>query len=212
VVIDNYPEDQVEELDAVNNPEDHSMGTRKVPFSRVLYIERDDFREDPPKKFYRLAPGREVRLRYAYFITCVDVVKDEQNGEVVELRCTYDPATRGGDSADGRKVKATLHWVSAEQALEAEVRFYEHLFHKEGPTNVEDQADFKAYLNPTSLEILTWCLVEPSLADATPGTRYQFERQGYFCVDPDSSTGKIVFNRIVPLRDTWAKIEKQEGI
>jgi glutaminyl-tRNA synthetase len=172
VVIDNYPKDQVEELDAVNNPEDPSTGTRKVPFSRVLYIEREDFREDPPKKFFRLAPGREVRLRYAYFITCVDVVKDEQSGEVVELRCTYDPATRGGDSPDGRKVKATLHWVSAEHALEAEVRFYEHLFSKEDPTDVEDGADFKAYLNPTSLEILTSCRVEPSLASATPGSRY----------------------------------------
>ncbi len=210
VVIDNYPEDQVEEMEAVNNPEDPGAGTRKVPFSRVLYIEREDFREDPPKKFFRLAPGREVRLRYAYFITCVDVVKDEQSGEVVELRCTYDPATRGGDSPDGRKVKATLHWVSAEHALEAEVRLYEHLFRKEDPTDVDDGADFKAYLNPDSLEILPSCRVEPGLAGATPGSRYQFERQGYFCVDPDSSAGKIVFNRTVPLRDTWAKIEKRE--
>jgi glutaminyl-tRNA synthetase len=210
VVIDNYPDDQVEELDAVNNPEYPGAGTRKVPFSRVLYIERDDFREDPPKKFFRLAPGREVRLRYAYFITCVDVFKDEQSGEVVELHCTYDPATRGGDSPDGRKVKATLHWVSAEHALEAEVRLYDHLFSKEDPTDVEDGADFKAYLNPNSLEILTSCRVEPSLAGATPGSRYQFERQGYFCVDPDSSAGKIVFNRTVPLRDTWAKIEKHK--
>jgi len=210
VVIDNYPEDQVEEFDAVNNPEYPGAGTRKVPFSRVLYIERDDFREDPPKKFFRLAPGREVRLRYAYFITCVDVLKDEQSGEVVELRCTYDPATRGGDSPDGRKVKATLHWVSAEHALEAEVRLYDHLFSKEDPTDVEDGADFKAYLNPNSLEILASCRVEPSLAGATPGSRYQFERQGYFCIDPDSSAGKIVFNRTVPLRDTWAKIEKHE--
>jgi glutaminyl-tRNA synthetase len=210
VVIDNYPEDQVEELDAVNNPEDPGAGTRKVPFSRVLYIEREDFREDPPKKFFRLAPGREVRLRSAYFITCTDVVKDEQSGEVVELHCTYDPATRGGDAPDGRKVKATLHWVSAEQALEAEVRLYDHLFGKEDPTDVEDGADFKDYLNPNSLETLTSCRVEPSLAGATSGSRYQFERQGYFCVDPDSSAGKIVFNRTVPLRDTWAKIEKQE--
>jgi len=210
VVINNYPEDQVEEMEAVNNPEDPGAGTRKVPFSRVLYIEREDFREDPPKKFFRLAPGREVRLRYAYFITCVDVVKDEQSGEVVELRCTYDPATRGGDSPDGRKVKATLHWVSAEHALEAEVRLYEHLFRKEDPTDVDDGADFKAYLNPDSLEILTSCRVEPSLAGATPGSRYQFERQGYFCVDTDSSAGKIVFNRTVPLRDTWARIEKRE--
>ncbi|HEX73888.1 MAG TPA: glutamine--tRNA ligase/YqeY domain fusion protein [Dehalococcoidia bacterium] len=210
VVIDNYPEDQVEELDAVNNPEYPGAGTRKVPFSRVLYIERDDFREDPPKNFFRLAPGREVRLRYAYFITCVDVSKDEQSGEVVELHCTYDPATRGGDSPYGRKVKATLHWVSAKYALEAEVRLYNQLFIKEDPTNVEDGADFKAYLNPNSLEILASCRVEPSLANATPGSRYQFERQGYFCVDPDSSAGKIVFNRTVPLRDTWAKIEKHE--
>jgi glutaminyl-tRNA synthetase len=211
VVIDNYPEGQVEELDAVNNPEDPGAGKRKVPFSRVLYIEREDFREDPPKKFFRLAPGREVRLRYAYFITCVDVLKDEQSGEIVELRCTYDPATRGGDSPDGRKVRATLHWVSAEHALEAEVRLYDHLFSKEDPTDVEDGADFKAYLNPNSLEILASCRVEPSLVGATPGSRYQFERQGYFCVDPDSSVGKIVFNQTVPLRDTWAKIEKQEN-
>jgi len=209
VVIENYPEGQVEEMDAVNNPEDPSLGTRKVPFSRVLYIERDDFREDPPSKFFRLAPGREVRLRYAYFITCVGVVKDEVNGEVVELRCTYDPATQGGDSPDGRKVKATLHWVSAEHALEAEVRLYEHLFSREDPTDVEAGTDFKAYLNPNSLEVLTSCRVEPSLAGARPGGKYQFERQGYFCVDIDSSAGKIVFNRTVPLRDTWAKIEKQ---
>jgi glutaminyl-tRNA synthetase len=209
VVIENYPEGQVEEMDAVNNPEDPSLGTRKVPFSRVLYIERDDFREDPPSKFFRLAPGREVRLRYAYFITCVGVVKEEVNGEVVELRCTYDPATQGGDSPDGRKVKATLHWVSAEHALEAEVRLYDHLFSREDPTDVEAGTDFKAYLNPNSLEVLTSCRVEPSLAGARPGGKYQFERQGYFCVDIDSSAGKIVFNRTVPLRDTWAKIEKQ---
>ena len=210
VVIDNYPEDQVEELDAVNNPEYPGAGTRKVPFSRVLYIERDDFREDPPKKFFRLAPGREVRLRYAYFITCVDVLKDEQSGDVVELHCTYDPATRGGNSPDGRKVKSTLHWVSAEHALEAEVRLYDHLFIKEDPTDAEDRADFKAYLNPNSLEILSSCRVEPSLAGATTGSRYQFERQGYFCIDPDSSAGKIVFNQTVSLRDTWSKIEKHE--
>ena len=209
VVIENYPEGQVEEMDAVNNPEDPGAGMRKVPFSRVLYIEREDFREDPPDKFFRLAPGREVRLRYAYFITCVGVVKDEKTGEVVELRCTYDPATRGGDAPDGRKVKATLHWVSAEHALEAEVRLYDHLFSKENPTDVEGGADFKDYLNPNSLEILTSCRVESGLAGATPGSRYQFERQGYFCVDPDSSAGKLVFNRTVSLRDTWAKIEKQ---
>ena len=209
VVIENYPEDQVEEMDAVNNPEDPGAGTRKVPFSRVLYIEQEDFREDPPNKFFRLAPGREVRLRYAYFITCVGVVKDEKTGEVVELRCIYDPATQGGDAPDGRKVKATLHWVSAEHALEAEVRLYDHLFGRENPTDVEDGADFKDYLNPDSLEILTSCRVEPGLAGATPGSRYQFERQGYFCVDPDSSAGKLVFNRTVSLRDTWAKIEKR---
>jgi len=211
LVIDNYPEGQVEEFDAVNNPEDPGAGKRKVPFSRVLYIEREDFREDPPKEFFRLAPGREVRLRYAYFITCVDVLKDEQSGEVVELRCTYDPATRGGDSLDGRKVKATLHWVSAEHALEAEVRLYDHLFSKENPTDVGDGTDFKDYLNPNSLEILASCRVEPGLFGATPGSRYQFERLGYFCVDPDSSNGKIVFNQTVPLRDTWAKIEKQKN-
>ncbi len=209
VVIENYPEGQVEELDAVNNPEEPEAGTRKVPFSRVLYIEREDFREDPPPKFFRLTPNREVRLRYAYFITCVGVVKDEKTGEVVELRCTYDPATRGGDAPDGRKVKATLHWVSAGQALESEARLYEHLFSKEDPTDVEDGADFKDYLNPNSLEVLTSCRLEPSVAGAKPGSMYQFERQGYFCVDPDSSTRKLVFNRTTALRDTWAKIERR---
>jgi glutaminyl-tRNA synthetase len=210
VVIDNYPEDQVEEMEARNNPQDPSMGTRKVPFSRVLYIERADFREDPPKKFFRLAPGREVRLRYAYFITCVGVVKDEQTGEVVELHCTYDPATRGGSSPDGRKVKGTLHWVSAAHALEAEVRLYDRLFVKANPLGEKDGSDFKSYLNPNSLETLASCRVEPSLAGALPGSRYQFERQGYFCVDPDSSGGTLVFNRTVSLRDTWAKIEKAQ--
>jgi glutaminyl-tRNA synthetase len=209
VVIDNYPEDKVEEMESVNNPEDPSMGTRKVPFSRVLYIERDDFREDPPKKYYRLAPGREVRLRYAYFVTCVGVVKDEQTGEVVELHCTYDPATRGGDAPDGRKVKATLHWVSAAHALEAEVRLYDHLFTSPDPENAAEDTDFTTDVNPESLEILTACRVEPSLAGAAPGSRYQFERLGYFCVDPDSSAERRVFNRTVPLRDTWAKIEKK---
>ncbi|MDD5451942.1 MAG: glutamine--tRNA ligase/YqeY domain fusion protein [Desulfovibrionales bacterium] len=209
VVIDNYPEGQVEELEAVNNPEDPGMGSRKVPFSRVLYIEQEDFREDPPKKFYRLAPGREVRLRYAYFITCVGVVKDEQTGEVVELHCTYDPETRGGDSPDGRKVKATLHWVSAAHALEAEVRLYDHLFLKPEPG--EDGQDFRTDLNPNSLEILTSCRVEPGLAGAVPGNRYQFERQGYFCVDSvDSSNQRLVFNRTVSLRDSWAKVEKAQ--
>jgi len=207
VVITNYPEGKTEQLEAVNNPEDPSAGTRKVPFSRVLYIEREDFREQPPKKFFRLAPGREVRLRYAYFITCTDVVKDA-GGRVVELHCTYDPATRGGDAPDGRKVKATLHWVSAAHALGAEVRLYEHLFTRANPDDVPEGLDFKANLNPNSLETLTDCRVEPSLAGAAPGSRYQFERQGYFCVDPDSTDGKLVFNRTVALRNTWAKVEK----
>jgi glutaminyl-tRNA synthetase len=209
VVIDNYPEDLVEELDAINNPEDPGMGIRKVPFSRVLYLERDDFREDPPKKFFRLAPGREVRLRYAYYITCVDVVKDEKTGEVTELHCTYDPATRGGDSPDGRKVKATLHWVSAAHAINAEVRQYEHLFVKDDPDDVQEGADFKDNINSSSLETLQSCFVEPSLAGASQGSFYQFERLGYFCVDPDSSRETLVFNRTVTLRDTWAKIEKK---
>ena len=208
VVIDNYPEDQVEELPAVNNPEDPAAGTRMVPFSRVLYIEQDDFREDPPRKFFRLAPGREVRLRYAYFVTCTDVVKDEKTGQVTELHCTYDPATQGGDAPDGRKVKSTLHWVSAAHALPAEVRLYEHLFLKENPDDVEEGADYRSNLNPSSLEILDSCQVEPSLAGAAPGSRYQFERLGYFCVDPDSDDEGLVFNRTVSLRDAWAKIEK----
>lgn len=207
VVIDNYPENQAEELDAVNNPEDPGMGTRKVPFSRVLYIEQEDFREDPPKKFFRLAPGREVRLRYAYFVTCVRVVKDEQTGEVIELHCTYDPATRGGDAPDGRKVKATLHWVSAAHALAAEVRLYDHLFIKADPS---DSPDLRSCLNPNSLETLTSCRVEPSLATAVPGDQYQFERLGYFCVDPDSAPGAPIFNRTVSLRDSWAKVQKAE--
>jgi len=210
VVIDNYPEDQTEQLDAINNPEDPRAGTRKVPFSRVLYIEQDDFREEPPKKYFRLAPGREVRLRYAYFITCTGVVKDERTGEVIELHCTYDPATRGGDAPDRRKVKATLHWVSAAHALKAEVRLYDHLFTKEDPEEVDEGADFAANLNPESLKTLDDCRVEPALAGAAPGSRYQFERLGYFCVDPDSSGGRLVFNRTVSLRDTWAKIEKAQ--
>jgi len=211
VVIDNYPENKMEELEAVNNPEDPSMGTRKIPFSRVLYIEQDDFREVPPKKFFRLAPGREVRLRYAYFIKCVDVIKDKQTGEVIELHCTYDPKTRGGDAPDGRKVKATLHWVSAAHCLNAEVRLYDHLFLKANPTDEKDGADFKTYLNPNSLETLTSCRVEPTLKGATAGSRYQFERLGYFCIDPvDSSDGTLVFNRTATLRDTWAKIQKVE--
>jgi glutaminyl-tRNA synthetase len=210
LVIDNYPQDQVEELGAVNNPEDASMGTRKVPFSRVLYIEREDFREDPPKNWFRLAPGREVRLKHAYYVTCVDVIKDEQTGKVVEVHCTYDPQSRGGWAPDGRKVRGTLHWVSAAHSLEAEVRLYDHLFTKANPDDVEDGSDFKANLNPNSLERLTSCRVEPSLAGAAPGSRYQFLRLGYFCVDPDSSNGTLVFNRTVPLRDTWAKIEKAQ--
>jgi len=211
VVIDNYPEDQVEEMDAVNNPEDAGMGTRKVPFSRVLYIEQDDFREVPPKKYYRLAPGREVRLRYAYFVRCTGVVKDEQTGEVVELHCTYDPATRGGDAPDGRKVKSTLHWVSAAHAVEAEVRLYDHLFAKQYPGEVDEGSDFTANLNPNSLETLSSCRVEPGLGGAASGSRFQFERLGYFCVDPDSSDAKLVFNRTAALRDPWAKIQKAEA-
>jgi glutaminyl-tRNA synthetase len=209
VIIDNYPEELVEELDAINNPEDPGMGIRKVPFSRVLYLERDDFREDPPKKFFRLAPGREVRLRYAYYITCVRVVKDETTGEVTELHCTYDPETRGGDSPDGRKVKATLHWVSAAHAMKAEVRLYDHLFLKDDPNDIGEGADFKDNLNPNSLETIQPCFVEPSLAGASQGSLYQFERLGYFCVDPESSPETLVFNRTVTLRDTWAKIEKK---
>jgi glutaminyl-tRNA synthetase len=211
VVIDNYPEGQVEELEAINNPEDPSAGTRKVPFSRVLYIERDDFLEEPPKKFFRLAPGREVRLRYAYYITCIQVVKDEKTGEVIELHCTYDPATRGGSSPDGRKVQGTIHWVSAAHALKAEVRLYDHLFNKPDPDDIPPGADYKVNLNPSSLEILKACWVEPSLASAAPGSRYQFERQGYFCVDSkDSAPNALVFNRTVSLRDSWAKIEKTQ--
>jgi glutaminyl-tRNA synthetase len=210
VVIVHYPEAQVEELAALNNPEDPSMGTRQVPFSRVLYIEREDFREVPPPKYYRLAPGCEVRLRYAYFITCVDVVKDARTGEIVELHCTYDPATRGGDAPDGRKVRATLHWVSAAHAIPAEVRLYDHLFTTPNP-NDEDGASFPASLNPHSLEVLQPCYVEPSLAGASLGSRYQFERLGYFCVDTvDSTRDALVFNRTVTLRDTWARIERTQ--
>jgi glutaminyl-tRNA synthetase len=209
VVIDNYPEDQVEEIEAVNNPEDPTMGTRKVPFSRVLYIEQDDFREVPPPKYRRLVPGREVRLRYGYFITCVGFVKDEKSGEVVELHCTYDPETRGGNAPDGRKVKATLHWVSAAHAIEVETRLYDRLFIKENPDEVEEGSDFKSNINQNSLEILDGCFVEQSLKDAVPGITYQFERQGYFILDPIASDqGKIVFNRTISLRDTWAKIQK----
>ena len=209
VVIENYPEEHSEEFPAVNNPEDPSAGSRKVPFSRVLYIEQDDFREIPPPKYYRLAPGREVRLRYAYFIRCVEVVKDTQ-GNVVELRCTYDPATRGGDAPDGRKVKATIHWVSAGHAVPAEVRLYGRLFAKENPDAVDQGQDFLANLTPDSLEVLPGCQVEPSLSNAKVGSIWQFERHGYFCVDPDAVNGRLVFNRAVSLKDEWAKIEKAQ--
>ena len=210
VVIENYPEGDVDLLDAVNNPEDPGAGTRKVPFSKVLYIEQDDFMEEPPKKFFRLAPGREVRLRYGYFITCIDVVKDEDTGEVIELRCTYDPETRGGNAPDGRKVKATLHWVSAEHGLQAEVRLYSHLFVKENPADGKDGEDFTAHINPDSLEILDNCCVEPSLGEMKPEEICQFERLGYFCADRyDCTKEKLVFNRTVTLRDTWARLKKK---
>ena len=209
VVIDNYPEGQVEEMDAVINPEDPDSGTRKVPFSKVLYIEQGDFMEDPPKKFYRLAPGREVRLRYGYFIKCVEVVKDPDTGEIIELHCTYDPATRGGNAPDGRKVRVTLHWVSAGNAIKAEVRLYDNLFLKENPDNVSEGGDFTSNINPGSLEVLEECYLEPSLKDSKPGERYQFERMGYFCVDTKNTTSEhLVFNRIVTLKDEWAKIQK----
>ncbi|MHC4126105.1 MAG: glutamine--tRNA ligase/YqeY domain fusion protein [Planctomycetota bacterium] len=210
VIIDNYPEDKSEQLDAINNPEDPAAGSRKVPFSRQLYIEQDDFMENPPKKFYRLAPGREVRLRYAYFVTCTDVIKDP-DGNITELYCTYDPATKGGDAPDGRKVKSTLHWVSAKHCLNAEVRLYDHLFSKQNPDDVEEGQDFTDNLNPNSLQSLIDCRVEPSLADAQPGKRYQFERLGYFCADSDSTKEKLTFNRTVTLRDTWAKIQKAQN-
>ena len=208
IVIDNYPEDQPEEVDAVNNPEDESAGKRKVPFSRVLYIEQDDFREDPPKQYYRLSPGREVRLRYGYFITANSLVKNDA-GEVVEVHCTYDPATRGGNSPDGRKVKSTIHWVSAAHAIDAEVRLYDKLFTKEDPNQVDEGQEFTANLNPNSLEVITNAKLEPSLTNAPVEGRYQFERLGYFCVDPDSKPGRPVFNRTVALKDTWAKVEKK---
>jgi glutaminyl-tRNA synthetase len=208
VVITNYPEGKIEEVEVINNPEDAAAGTRPVPFSRVLYIERDDFKEDPPRKFFRLAPGREVRLRCAYFITCHEVIKDP-SGEIVELRCTYDPATRGGDSPDGRKVKATLHWVSAAHAIPVEVRLYDRLFSVEDPERAAEGRTFVDYLNPSSLEVLQAAQAEPSLATAVSPARYQFERIGYFCVDPDSRPGALVFNRTVSLRDAWAKIEQR---
>jgi glutaminyl-tRNA synthetase len=207
VVIDDYPEDLVEEMEAVNNPEDASAGTRTVPFSRVLYIEQDDFREEPPPKYFRLAPGREVRLRYAYFLKCVGVVKDPATGQVSELRCTYDPATKGGDAPDGRKVKATIHWLSAAQAVPAEVRLYDRLFVDADP---EAKDDLIGNLNPASLEVVSGAQVEPSLAEARAGALYQFERNGYFCVDPDSTDGHKVFNRSVSLKDDWAKIQARQ--
>jgi glutaminyl-tRNA synthetase len=210
VVIDNYPESQVDEVEAVNNPEDESAGKRKVPFSKVLYIEQDDFREDPPKQYYRLSPGKEVRLRYGYFITAKTVVRNGR-GEVVEVHCTYDPATRGGNAPDGRKVKSTIHWVSAAHALDAEVRIYDKLFTKEDPNQVEEGQEFTANLNPNSLEVIAQAKLEPTLANAPIEGRYQFERLGYFCVDPDSKPGRPVFNRTVALKDTWAKIEKKTG-
>jgi glutaminyl-tRNA synthetase len=210
LVIENWPEDRVEMLEAVNNPEDPSAGTRPLPFSRVLYIEQDDFREDPPRKFFRLAPGREVRLRYGYLITCTDVVKDER-GEVTELRCTLDPATRGGHAPDGRRVRGTIHWVSAAHAIPAEIRLYDHLFSAPEPRAGEGETDVREHLNPRSLERLTACRVEPSLADASPGTRFQLERLGYFCVDPDSAPDRRILNRTVTLRDTWAKIERHDA-
>jgi glutaminyl-tRNA synthetase len=208
VVLVNYPDDQVEWLEAINNPEDPSAGTRQVPFSKVLYIERDDFMENPPKDFYRLAPGREVRLRYAYFIKCVDVIKDS-HGNVIELHCTYDPATRGGEAPDGRKVKATIHWVSAQHAIDAEVRLYDRLFTKPDPLDVPEGHDWKENINPNSLIVLTNCKLEPSLADAKVGERFQFERKGYFCVDPDSTEKKLVFNRTVTLKGEWDKVKPQ---
>ena len=208
LVVTNFPADKVEELTAVNNPEDESMGTRTLPFTRELYIERDDFREDPPKKFFRLAPGREVRLRYAYIIECTDVIKDD-NGEIVEVHCTYDPETRSGMPQAGRKVKGTIHWVSAEHSLEAEVRLYDHLFSKPDPSEVDEGGDYRDNLNPNSLEVVTNSRVEGSLESVTAGDRFQFERLGYFCVDQDSKPGALVFNRTVPLRDSWAKIEKK---
>jgi glutaminyl-tRNA synthetase len=212
VVLENYPEDQVEELEAVNNPEDPSAGTRKVPFSRVLYIEQDDFREDPPKKFFRLGPGREVRLRYAYIIKCVGVVKDPATGQITELRCTYDAETKSGSSQAGRKVQGTIHWVSAPHAYDAEVRLYDYLFSKPDPDDVPQGQDWRANLNPNSLETLSSCKLEPSLASLKPGDRVQFERNGYFCADAiDSQPGKPIFNRTVTLKDTWARIEKQTG-
>jgi glutaminyl-tRNA synthetase len=210
VVIENYPDGKSEELEAVNNPEESAAGTRKVPFSRFLYVEQDDFQESPPKDFFRLAPGHEVRLRYAYFVKCTGVTKDPKTGQVTELRCTYDPATRGGDAPDGRKVKGTIHWVSAQHAIDAEVRLYDHLFTKPDPDDVPEGQTYLANLNPDSLVVLTGAKLEPSLKSAAVGDKFQFERLGYFCVDKDSAPGKLVFNRAVTLRDTWAKMQKKK--
>jgi glutaminyl-tRNA synthetase len=210
VVVDNYPEDRLEEFDCPYHPQNAAMGSRKVPFSRELYIEKEDFQESPPKKFHRLAPGREVRLRYGYFIKCVGVVKDPRTNEVVEVHCTYDPQTRGGFAPDGRKVEGTIHWVPAAQSLPAEVRLYDRLFRVANPMGEKEGSDFIKFLNPKSLELLKSCRVEPSLAGAAPGSRYQFERLGYFCIDPvDSSDKRLVFNRTVTLRDSWAKIAEK---
>jgi glutaminyl-tRNA synthetase len=211
LVIDNYPDDLTEEMDVVNNPEDPSAGTRKVKFSKVLYIEREDFRETPPPKYFRLFPGNEVRLRYAYLVKCTHFVKDEKTGQATEIHCTYDPATRGGDAPDGRKIKSTIHWVSAAQAIPAEIRLYDRLFTRENPDETEEGEDFMAHVNPTSLEVLADCFVEPALANAEPGDRFQFERNGYFCADLASTPAKLVFNRTVTLKDTWAKIEKKQS-
>jgi glutaminyl-tRNA synthetase len=212
LVVDNYPDSQVEMMDAVNNPEDLSAGTRKVPFSKVLYIEQDDFRETPPPKYFRLYPGNDVRLRYAYLVTCSGVARDPVTGAVTEVHCTYDPATRGGDAPNGRKVKSTIHWVSVAHAVKAEVRLYDRLFTKEIPDEVGEGEDYSTYVNPKSLETLTDCRLEPGLAEANPGDKFQFERSGYFCVDPDSAPGKLVFNRTVTLKDTWAKIEQKADL
>ena len=208
VVIDNYPEEQVEWLAAENNPEDENAGTREIPFSRELYIEREDFMEDPPRKFFRLAPGREVRLKHAYYVTCESVVKDEDTGEILEIHCSYDPGTRGGWSDDGRRVRGTLHWVSAAHAVDAEARLYEPLFTEREPENAAEGTDWTAFINPNALEVLSGCKVEPSLVGVPHGTRYQFLRMGYFCIDPDTTAEKLVFNRTVPLRDSWAKIQR----
>jgi glutaminyl-tRNA synthetase len=209
-VVDNYPTGQAEELDAVNNPEDTTAGTRKITFSKEIYIDRNDFREDPPNKYFRLAPGREVRLRYGYFIKCVEVIKNPKTGDITELHCTYDPTTRGGYAPDGRKVQGTLHWVSSENVIDVEVRLYDRLFTKADLNDLDEGAEFLDFVNPNSLQVIEGCKAESNLDSATQGSRYQFEREGYFVVDLDSSAEKLIFNRIVPLRDTWAKIEEAQ--